>query len=177
MGRRVHVRPDVRQLFLDLDGVLSDIYGFYEHLFSIHLERDTDPANFWEKVEAYGERRFFREMPMLPDAKALWDGGTKLHPAPIILTGLPKRFPHVEQQKRAWVAEHISPTAQVITCLSENKRDHGKPGDILVDDWSKWRSRWTDMGGFFILHTSAKQSLLEIEEVWGVHNPQTPHHS
>lgn len=149
----------MRQLFLDLDGVLADFDGYYESQFGIRPTKDiVDPPGFWDPVKAYGGA-FFRHLPPMQDARDLWLGAKRLHPNPIILTGVPWSIPFVEDHKRDWVKHHISPLAQVIACASKDKRKHGKPGDILIDDWHKYRHLWEEMGGVFILHTSAVDSL------------------
>ena len=87
-----------------------------------------------------------------------------MHPKPIILTGIARK-PGCAEEKREWVAKYIDPGAEVITCWSKDKRNHGKPGDILVDDWHKYRDLWEEMGGIFLLHTSAKDSLERLGEI------------
>jgi len=154
----------MRQLFIDLDGVLADFDGFYESSFGIRPDRDApEPPDFWTHIEEHG--RFFLDMPMMADAMKLWDGARVLHPNPIILTGLP-RMADAEPHKRAWVARHIGADAPVICCRSRDKRLHGKPGDILVDDWQKYRHLWEEMGGVFVLHRSAESSLAQLAELF-----------
>lgn len=152
--------PETRQLFIDLDGVLADFDGFYETEFGFRPDRGKpEPPAFWKNIERHG--RFFLDMPMMSDAMELWEGAKRLHPNPIILTGLPL-MSEVEDHKRRWVRQHIAFDAPVICCRSKDKRNHGKAGDILVDDWFKYRPLWEDMGGVFILHTSAAESLTMI---------------
>jgi 5'(3')-deoxyribonucleotidase len=157
----------MKQLFIDLDGVLADMLGYYAEQFNERLDRNdvVDPPNLWENICRSGT--FFRDLPLLHDARELWDGAKRLHPKPIILSGIPRKttYPHAEQQKREWVAQHIERDATVICCESRHKRLYGKPGDVLVDDWHKYRDAWEEMGGIFILHTSAASSLTRIEEV------------
>ena len=153
-----------RRLFLDLDGVLADFDAHYEKTFGEKTDRSKPtPKNFWKNIANNGS--FFRDLPMMPDALALWEGAKKLHPNPIILTGLTHVASETtERHKREWVATHISPLARVIVCPSKDKRLHGKPGDILVDDWTKYRALWEEMGGVFVLHTSAEESLAAVEK-------------
>jgi 5'(3')-deoxyribonucleotidase len=153
----------IRQLFVDLDGVLADFDGFYFSQFGIRPDRHApDPPDFWPRIHRHG--RFFRDLPMLPDALALWEGVKERHPEPIILTGVPKS-PIVEEHKREWVREHISPVAPVICCPSRDKRKHAAPGDVLIDDWHRYRHLWEDMGGIFILHVDAVSSLAALDRV------------
>jgi hypothetical protein len=58
----------------------------------------------------------------------------------------------------AWAKEHF-PGTKMITCASRDKSRHMKPGDVLVDDYLKYRHLWEAAGGVFIHHTSAKASL------------------
>jgi len=160
----------MRHLFIDLDGVLADFDTEYERAFGIQVPRRLgipDPPDFWDRIIGHGY--FYASLPMMPDAQELWDGAKRFHPTPIILTGVPWSVPNAENHKRAWVREHIDPNAVVICCASKDKRLHGKPGDVLVDDWEKYRALWETMGGVFVFHTNAKDSLSELEVIF--HEP------
>lgn len=49
--------------------------------------------------------------------------------------------------------------------MSQNKRDHMRPGDILIDDYLKYRQLWIDAGGRFIHFRNADQALQELNEM------------
>ena len=111
----------------------------------------------------------------MPDARQLWDGVHALManqiarpfflPTVKVLTGIPKpsrQLLNVAEQKRQWVREHFGAHVQVIACLSEEKRKFAKHGDVLIDDLSRHRHLWEEIGGVFILHESADQSLKEL---------------
>jgi hypothetical protein len=160
-------------LFLDLDGVLADMDGFYQHLFGTRPEREQHLAPheieaMWAPVQRY-PGRFFFDMPLTVDALVLWNGARRLHPAPAILTGVPRAttIPSAEADKRAWVAKYLGADVPVFTCRAKDKRLHGKPGDVLVDDWPRFQRRWERMGGIFVLHTSAADSLARLAELFG----------
>lgn len=153
------------QLFIDLDGVLADFDGHYERLFGARPDRELlDPPNFWKNICSVST--FYRDLPLTRDALDLWRGACALHASPVILTGLPRvaTMPDAERHKREWVAEHIG-NVDVICTQSQYKCLHGKPGDILVDDWDRYRGLWTDMGGIFVLHTSVADSLAQLERL------------
>lgn len=156
----------MRQLFIDLDGVLADFDGYYATCFGERPDRaKVDPPGFWENISGHG--LFYASLPPMPDALELWRGARAFHPEPIILTGVPWSVEQAENHKRAWVREHIDPKAVVICCASKDKRLHGKPGDVLVDDWDRYRPLWETMGGAFVLHTSARTSLDALIELFG----------
>lgn len=149
------------KLFLDLDGVLADFDGFYEQHFGVRLPRSaSDPPGMWENIRSHGN--FYREMPPMPDALDLWRAVEHLEPT--ILTGVPyTQVPEAEEHKRAWMREHIGAEVRVICCKSRDKRKHGNLGDVLVDDWLKYRHLWIDMGGIFVHHTSARTSINALK--------------
>jgi hypothetical protein len=150
------------QLFLDLDGVLADFDAHYVALFGYKLPRHIcDPPGMWDKIRSRPE--FYAELPPMPDAVTLWNAVEHLNP--IILTGVPyDEVPWAAEQKTYWVEKYFGRSTQIICCKSSEKRLHGKPGDILVDDWDRYRHLWLEMGGIFILHTSAEASIKALYE-------------
>jgi hypothetical protein len=80
------------------------------------------------------------------------------HLNPIILTGCPEGG-WSEPQKLSWAARHF-PGVKMITCLSKEKFLHMmSPGDVLVDDYLRYRELWENAGGIFIYHISTKESI------------------
>lgn len=149
----------MKQLFLDLDGVLADFDGYYETQFGVRPNQDTyDPPEFWDCILNHGS--FFRDQPPMADAFELWQG--VLHLNPIILSGIPYSIPDVATQKRAWVNEHLGSHVKLICCPSRSKCKYGLSGDVLVDDRLKYAGYWTDMGGVFIHHRAAKPTLAAL---------------
>jgi hypothetical protein len=152
----------MRSLFIDLDGVLGDFFGCYRELFGRDLDRTGFDQSAWNDVNTHPT--FFVEMPKLHDADELWEGALQLHPAPIVLTGYPEHSPHVAGQKVEWVRRNLPGAPPPIVCLSREKFRHGNPGDVLIDDWARYRHLWEEMGGVFVHHTSAMDSLKHAGE-------------
>lgn len=149
------------QVFVDLDGVLGDFDGHYEKLYGVRPNQDTyEPKDLWDNIRKHGS--FYQTQPLMHDARELWEGVKKFHPDPVILTGIPHSIPNAAQQKKIWVRQHFGSGVEVICCLSKDKALYGKPGDILIDDRLKYAHFWTDMGGIFIQHTTAKVTLLTL---------------
>ena len=150
------MRPHI---FLDCDGVLADFDSYAHDYFGNpprEYERLMGSERFWRELEAKGD--FFRNLPLMHDARDLYEGVR--HLSPTILTGCP-RGDWAEAQKVAWAEEHF-PGVPIITCKSANKRDYAKPGDVLIDDWHQHRARWIEMGGVWITHTCAETSLAAL---------------
>lgn len=152
------------KVFVDLDGVVAGFDEHYERLFGVNPKRHPEPPDFWERIAQH--KTFYRDLPVMADALDLWDGVLRFDRHPTVLTGVPSSLPDAAAQKRAWVAEHLGPHVKVITCRSRDKCLHGTAGDVLIDDWKKYRKYWVRMGGVFILHTSAAVSLIELDQAF-----------
>lgn len=62
----------------------------------------------------------------------------------------------------AWAAQHF-PNAEIITCRSKDKSRYIKSsGDLLVDDYQKYRELWEKAGGIFVPHISAQDSINQL---------------
>jgi hypothetical protein len=151
-----------RQLFLDCDGVLANFDAYAEEIFGLpprDAENKLGTKRFWVDLQSHDG--FYRNLPPMPDAFELFAAVEHLNP--IILTGLPLGD-WAEPQKREWGAKHF-PHTTMICCMSKDKRNHMKPGDILVDDYLKYRHLWEEAGGVFVHHTSAKSSIAALIEL------------
>ncbi len=147
------------QIFLDCDGVLADFDKGAAAVLGMpprQFEKRYGLGRFWKRLAQAPE--FYATLPMMPDALELYEGVR--HTNPVILTGCP-RGGWAERQKERWAAEHF-PGVPIITCMARNKRDHSRPGDVLVDDTLKHRHLWEEVGGVFIHHRSAAESLAEL---------------
>jgi hypothetical protein len=144
-------------LFLDMDGVLADFDQHHENLFgSRPLYDGVFRKADWDNIEnAY---RFYANIPPMKDLPELWLRTSRYNPT--ILTGCPAGDfgKAVEMQKRDWVARVLGRNVPVVTCRSAEKSLYCCPGDVLVDDWEKYRSLWEARGGVWITHTSAEQT-------------------
>lgn len=152
----------MRQLFLDCDGVLADFEAGAENVLGMlprAFQKKLGLGRFWSKLARAGD--FYATLPLMRDARLLFDAVAHLDP--IILTGCP-RGGWAEPQKVRWAKEHF-PGTKIITCMAADKRNHATVGDILVDDTLKHRHRWEAMGGVFIHHRNAKDSLRELAEL------------
>lgn len=154
-----------RRVFVDLDDVLADFSGHYFRQFGVQLFPNSvgEPSDFWDNIRTQPE--WFLDLPLTADARELWAGLAPYHPT--ILSGAdPQKYVGIEAQKTIWVARHFGPEARLVTCLSQNKCLFGKPGDILIDDWIKYQALWETMGGTFVLHTSARESVAAVQRLF-----------
>lgn len=151
-----------RQIFLDCDGVLADFDRGAEKVLGAPpgvFEKQHGEREFWKRLGCADG--FFTNLDPLPDAFQLYEA-VKLKD-PVILTGMP-HGKWAEPQKRAW-GERWFPGVPMITTMAALKHEHLHPGDVLVDDRTKYRHLWEDAGGIFILHTSAGASIAALRSL------------
>lgn len=151
-------------IWLDLDGVMADFDTHYENHFGIRPTRwPAKDGVDWAKVRTVPD--FFRTLPLMPGARDLFRVADELGHGVAFLTGCPKELNASDNQKRDWTGEKF-PDTVTVCCRSRDKCLHGKPGDVLVDDYLKYRHLWVGMGGIFIHHTSAAESIRQLKELY-----------
>ena len=151
----------MRRLFLDCDGVLADFDKGATAVLGLpprEFEKRHGIGKFWQKLATAPD--FYFSLPLLPGATRLFEAVKHLDP--VILTGLP-RGNWAADQKVRWAAKHF-PGVPIITTMARDKRNHGKPGDVLVDDQMRHAHLWEEMGGVFIHHTDVDKTLQELAE-------------
>jgi hypothetical protein len=160
------MQPAIRtpQLFLDVDGVAADFDLAGEKLFGMNpreAEKVFGSRRFWRMLENY-PGGFFRQLPVMEGFPELFEAVKHLDP--IFLTGCPLGGWAIPQ-KHDWRDKHF-PGTRMITCPSALKYEHMTGlGDVLVDDWAKYRTAWEERGGVFILHRSTENTLDQLRRI------------
>ena len=146
-------------LFLDCDGVLADfdrgataVLGMPPRAF----EKRHGLGRFWAKLAKAPD--FYFGLPLLDGATELFEAVRHLDP--IILTGRPQGN-WAAGQKVRWAARHF-PGTRIITTMARDKRNHAREGDVLVDDQLRHRHLWEEVGGIFVHHRSAAETIDEL---------------
>lgn len=151
------------QLYVDMDGVLADFDRHYEEVFGVAASKQLDNVR-WEWVR---EREgFYVEIPPMADMEELWYAVEPFKP--IVLTGVPSSVTEAYDNKKAWVVRHLGEHVPMIGCKSKEKCRYAKPGDVLIDDWEKYRHLWERAGGYWITHVSAASSVRALFEHLGL---------
>lgn len=151
-----------RQVWIDCDGVLADFDRGVSNVFGADpntIEEALGGRDFWNTLRRLSG--FYRDLPLMPDARYMMGALQLAGLRPIILTGCPYGG-WAERQKIEWAAEHF-PGVPMVCCMSKSKRDYCRRGDILVDDRDHYADRWREAGGVFIHHRSVMKSMRELE--------------
>lgn len=153
----------MKTLFLDCDGVLADFDQLAGKIFGLHprkYESTYGTDVFWKRLKEYDD--FFYKLQKMKDADDLVNGVIATGLPHKILTGKPQGEWAIDQKQR-WGKKHY-PKIEMIVCRAREKNKFANPGDILIDDRKHYRKLWEDVGGIFILHTSAKESLEQLKK-------------
>lgn len=157
-------------IYLDQDQVLADFDEYCISTIGKSLSTFPDSESGWA---ALGQDKYtmFRHLKPMKDAKVLVDGVIKLaheyryHVG--VLTAIPKigRVPLAKRHKKEWLFNHFPHLLDDFNIgpYAEDKQKHCVVGDILIDDSHLNIPQWINVGGVGILHTSAINSLVELE--------------
>lgn len=155
-----HEERERMQIYVDMDGVLADFDRQYETVFGTHADKRLDNVD-WKAVRKVAD--FYLHIPPMLDMPQLW---RHIGPhRPIVLTGVPLDVPEAPENKRAWVRKHLGREVKVICCRSREKSRYAKAGDILIDDWEKYRALWLAKGGRWVTHRSAADTIATLSEI------------
>ncbi len=150
------------KLFLDLDGVIADFDSGVYSIFG-KFPKNLHVPFMWSRLAKTPD--FYNTLPWMIDGRILWNGLKDFDP--VILTGIP-RGKWAIPQKIAWCARELGREYKIITCFTREKPE--RAGEIceeglipvLIDDRDKIQKEWQEMGGIFIQHYSASESLEAV---------------
>jgi hypothetical protein len=154
-------------LFVDLDGVLVDFDAGVVRVTGRPPHAQSPRAMWGQLARTHG---FYEHLAWCPDGPALWEHVRGL--TPTVLTGLPLgRW--AAPQKLAWCARELGSDIPVITCMSRQKAERAQSATpagatpVLVDDRESLQDAFEAMGGVFIHHTSAENSISRLDGLGG----------
>lgn len=150
------------EIYCDMDGVLVDFERGYEELTGKdirgnHVKGDAD---FWDPITKAGVK-FWAKLKWMPDGKQLWSYIKKHKPN---LLSAPSREESSKIGKYVWVKNNL-PGVNLILRSAERKQEFASPNAILIDDRADNIQRWKDAGGIGIHHTSAENTINELEKL------------
>ena len=150
------------ELYCDMDGVLVDFERGYEELTGKnirgnHIKGDGD---FWQPITDAGVE-FWTKLKWMSDGKQLWDYIKKHKPN---LLSAPSREESSRIGKHIWVENNI-PGVNLILRAADKKQEFASPNAVLIDDRADNIQRWKDAGGVGIHHTSAENTINELEKL------------
>ena len=148
------------KIYCDMDGVLVDFDKGYFDLTGKKASFDTPKDEFWEPITKAGAA-FWIKLKWMPDGHELWDYIKKYNPE---LLSAPSREEASKMGKRIWVKREL-PGTKLILKKAELKQQLATPDAILIDDREDNIQRWNEAGGIGIHHTSAKNTIKQLQKL------------
>lgn len=164
-----------------MDGVLVDFdTGLLQYGLDSNYKQLNIPKKLWSTEETEHDNKiqevmkqlgFFYNLPAYKDTLVLWNFCRPYRP--FILTARPNDVSsgdRVADEKWLWITEHLGPIPpkQFICCLRSEKKNFINSSNhkhqILVDDLEANCKDWQSVGGIGIIHTTAKNSIKELEK-------------
>ena len=150
-------------LYLDMDGVLCNFDKAYKSL-------RTHAADGKRFRAAVMEFNIFEELEFMPDTMELMNYVSKLDNVTIeILTSVGTfdevRGSAAKRQKGKWLESRNFPYKANFVRSKQEKAMYANPYTILVDDSTGCVKPFEVAGGHAILHTSAKQSIKDLNSI------------
>jgi len=149
------------KIYCDMDGVLVDFDKGYQDLTGIDLSGDfRNDEKFWDPINKAGYD-FWINLKWMSDGARLWEYISKYNPD---ILSAPSRQNDSRVAKNKWVEREI-PGAHLILRSARNKKEFATPTSILIDDRKENIDSWTEAGGIGILHTSAANTIKELQKL------------
>ncbi|MCR5322814.1 MAG: hypothetical protein K6E85_06055 [Lachnospiraceae bacterium] len=163
---------DIKKIYFDMDGVLADFDRGVIELCGLEplSQGISGPKEelMWGRIRDVGH--FYDKLEIMPGAKEMFDIiYEKYGDVCEILPGIPKPKRGVtgaDEDKIKWVRRLLSKDIKINVVLRENKPKYCTGKDcILIDDYKTNIREWEAAGGTGILNTSAKDTLIILQEM------------
>jgi hypothetical protein len=149
------------KIYCDMDGVLVNFIKGYFDLTGRDITGtyNTD-REFWLPIDEAG-LDFWVNLEWKSDGKKLWDYIKKYNPE---LLSSPSKQNESRVGKRQWVEREL-PGVHLILRSAHKKQEFANPDSILIDDRDTNVEEWRNAGGIGILHTSADDTIKQLQQL------------
>lgn len=149
---------------VDLDGVMADFEGALRDRFQMNMKEHRKQV--WGKIAYYNDNvePWFYSLPKMADADLLWEYLVANYAQVDILSAGGTTPRDAAGQKKAWVGDHYGYDVHVDVVQSgPEKAEFATGTTLLIDDREKVLNPFLDAGGLGVLHTSAADTISELE--------------
>ena len=156
---------DAPQIYCDMDGVVADFHAFTgKHLGTKFKDK------YWPDLP----KDTFAKLPLMPDAKKLWNFIGKYNP--IMLTAIPRESrgdisKQAASDKTKWMKKNFNLKQSDMRAVSrQDKQQFAKDGrdgrpNVLIDDHLGNIKEFRSKGGIGIHHTSASDTINQLKDL------------
>lgn len=164
MNRNYSIRVDADGVLADWDGLMKQYYPEFDRELAKTNKKMKSKA--WAIVTEYQKTGYFwYDLPLLPDARVLFDYVTSNYSDVKILTACGQPQYKSGEQKLKWFAKHFGDIEVILVEHSKDKAQYATRTTVLIDDMEKSVNPFRLAGGHAILHTSAKNTITVLENL------------
>ncbi len=154
------------KIFCDMDKVLTDFEGRFKELFkSTVAEYETEHGveSIWPLLNKHGIK-FWANLPWTYDGHRLFNYIKKFNPT--IISARPKLTLStcVEPGKQIWIDRELGKHVPRHIGRRKDKVKQARFGYILIDDYDRTCTDWTNRGGIAIVHKSADETIRKLSQ-------------
>lgn len=158
----------MKTLYVDMDGVVADFDEYAERILGpLPGHHGIYPDEQWDKIAE--NPRLYRDLKKTPYADKLIEVCKKFAATYnynlYFLTAVPKGndIKWAFHDKMLWVQEYFPGIPVMFGPYSNDKWQHCKPGDILIDDRPSNIEEWHSATGIAILHKDFNDTVNQLE--------------
>lgn len=156
-------------IFVDLDGVLVDLWTGLEHKLNKKIPHDDKKlftAEFYKLIENLSPIelcQFWVNLPPTLDCYRIWNAVKPYKP--LILTSVTNQRPSV-YGKEIWCKNNLNLPSDRVFCSakSKDKKNYASKNAILIDDFIDNINDWKEAGGIAIHHVDADDTIKQVNE-------------
>jgi cytidyltransferase-like protein len=150
------------KIYCDMDGVIVDFEDGYKKLTGKNIKGNhvKGDGDFWQPITDAGAN-FWINLKWMSDGEKLWKYIKNYSPS---ILSAPSREKSSRIGKEIWVRTN-TPGTELILKPAPEKQELSEPNAILIDDRKDNIQQWKDAGGIGILHTSANNTIKQLQEL------------
>ena len=147
-------RPNIKCVYLDMDGVIADFDKRYRELYNMAPKDAEKHKQFDKFFSEFIATQQFASLDLMPGAAEGLEYLRKANVLTQMLTSSSneKRHDEVSKQKMLWLEKHGITFYPIIVPGKRLKQNYAEPDCILIDDTEINITQWTAKGGIGILH-------------------------
>ena len=159
-------KPDIKRIYVDLDGVLADFRKRYIELFGtdpLDSHKHKKMRDNWEKFVEDGE---FANLDLMPDCKPGLEFLKKLKDIEVFIlssTANEEQFKTISKDKREWLEKMGIDFPAIFVPGKKHKKEYAEKNALLIDDTHSTIEKWNEEGGVGIYHTDWQTTLTILK--------------
>ena len=154
-------KVDIKNVFVDMDGVVSDFNKRYQELFNMLPREAEKNKNFYPLFKEFIAQGNFATLDLMSGAMEGVDYLRRVNAKVQMLssTANEELYDDVSKQKLIWLQNHGISFPPIFVPGKKHKYKYATPDSIIIDDTESVIDDWREAGGIGILHKNWDTTL------------------